>query len=92
MTASVSGTPGGELAPLALETDVHPGFMTDWQQPLAVALTQAGGLSILHETVYENRLGFLDALGRMGATVQPYRECLGAPRAGSVPATIPTRW
>jgi UDP-N-acetylglucosamine 1-carboxyvinyltransferase len=38
--------PGGELAPLALETDVHPGFMTDWQQPLAVALTQADGLSI----------------------------------------------
>jgi len=70
--------PGGELAPLALETDVHPGFMTDWQQPLAVALTQADGLSILHETVYENRLGFLDALSRMGATVQPYRECLGA--------------
>ena len=41
---------------LALETDVHPGFMTDWQQPLVVALTQANGLSIVHETVYENRL------------------------------------
>ena len=35
--------PGGELNPLALETDVHPGFMTDWQQPLVVALTQAEG-------------------------------------------------
>lgn len=69
--------PGGDLNPLALETDVHPGFMTDWQQPLAVALTQAAGLSILHETVYENRLGFLEALRAMGATVQLYRECLG---------------
>ena len=26
--------PGGELQAVALETDVHPGFMTDWQQPL----------------------------------------------------------
>mgnify|MGYP006170877079 CR=1 FL=1 len=32
--------PGGELKAVALETDVHPGFMTDWQQPLVVALTQ----------------------------------------------------
>jgi UDP-N-acetylglucosamine 1-carboxyvinyltransferase len=52
--------------------------MTDCQQPLAVALTQANGLSTLQETVYENRLGFLEVLANMGATVQPYRECLGA--------------
>src|SRR6476659_10026448 len=47
---------------LVLETDVHPGFMTDWQQPLVVALTQIKGLSIVHETVYEKRLGFTRAL------------------------------
>ncbi len=70
--------PGGQLRALPLETDVHPGFMTDWQQPLAVALTQASGLSILHETVYENRLGFTAALTSMGATIQLYRECLGS--------------
>jgi len=62
---------------LVLETDVHPGFMTDWQQPLIVALTQTEGLSIVHETVYENRLGFTRALNEMGATIQLYRECLG---------------
>jgi UDP-N-acetylglucosamine 1-carboxyvinyltransferase len=62
---------------LVLETDVHPGFMTDWQQPLVVALTQTKGLSIVHETVYENRLGFTRALVDMGATIQLYRECLG---------------
>lgn len=70
--------PGGDLSAVALETDVHPGFMTDWQQPLVVALTQARGLSIIHETVYENRLGFTDALVSMGATIQLYRDCLGA--------------
>lgn len=69
--------PGGELSSIVLETDVHPGFMTDWQQPLVVALTQATGLSIVHETVYENRFGFTDALRRMGATIQVYKECLG---------------
>lgn len=70
--------PGGDLLPLVLETDVHPGFMTDWQQPLVVALTQAQGVSIVHETVYENRFGFTQALVRMGANIQLHRECLGS--------------
>ena len=69
--------PGGDLKPVAIETDVHPGFMTDWQQPV-VALTQANGLSIVHETVYENRFGFTKPLVQMGATIQLYRECLGS--------------
>ena len=69
--------PGGTLRAMALQTDVHPGFMTDWQQPLVVALTQATGISIVHETVYENRFGFTDALVEMGAAIQTYRECLG---------------
>ena len=69
--------PGGKLKSFALETDVHPGFMTDWQQPLVVAMTQAEGLSIIHETVYENRFGFTEALRDMGAQIQLYRECLG---------------
>lgn len=68
--------PGGELHSIVLETNVHPGFMTDWQQPLVVALTQAKGLSIVHETVYENRFGFTRALCQMGAQIQLYRECL----------------
>jgi UDP-N-acetylglucosamine 1-carboxyvinyltransferase len=68
---------GDDLHPVVIETDVHPGFMTDWQQPLVVALTQAKGLSIVHETVYENRFGFTDALVKMGAQIQIYRECLG---------------
>ncbi|HET6212506.1 MAG TPA: UDP-N-acetylglucosamine 1-carboxyvinyltransferase [Micromonosporaceae bacterium] len=75
--------PGGELAAVPVETDVHPGFMTDWQQPLVVALTQARGLSIVHETVYERRFGYTQALTAMGATIQVYRECLGG---------TPCRW
>ncbi|MEV5042439.1 UDP-N-acetylglucosamine 1-carboxyvinyltransferase [Microbacterium sp. LMI1x-1-1.1] len=60
---------GGPLKPVMVETDVHPGFMTDWQQPLIVALTQAEGESVVHETVYENRLGFTRALVQMGADI-----------------------
>lgn len=70
--------PGGKLRSIPIETDVHPGFMTDWQQPMVVALTQAEGVSIVHETVYENRFGFVEALNKMGAHIQVYSECLGS--------------
>ena len=69
--------PGGELKPVVIETDVHPGFMTDWQQPLVIALAKAQGVSIVHETVYEQRFGFVDALIKMGANIQLHSECLG---------------
>jgi len=62
---------------LHLETDVHPGFMTDWQQPFVVLLTQATGSSVVHETVYENRFGYTDTLREMGADITSFRQCLG---------------
>lgn len=69
--------PGGSLKPVVIETDVHPGFMTDWQQPLVIALAKAEGVSIVHETVYEQRFGFVEALNQMGANIQLHSECLG---------------
>lgn len=60
-----------------LETDVHPGFMTDWQQPFVVMLTQATGSSVVHETVYENRFGYTEALQKLGADITLFRQCLG---------------
>ncbi|MBI5273114.1 MAG: UDP-N-acetylglucosamine 1-carboxyvinyltransferase [Chlamydiia bacterium] len=62
---------------LHLETDVHPGFMTDWQQPFVVLLTQAAGVSVIHETVYENRFGYVQTLKEMGADVALFTQCLG---------------
>ncbi|MBX3311505.1 MAG: UDP-N-acetylglucosamine 1-carboxyvinyltransferase [Microbacteriaceae bacterium] len=70
--------PGKPLKAVTFETDVHPGFMTDWQQPLIVALTQAEGTSVVHETVYENRFGFTDALNKMGADITIHEEGLDA--------------
>jgi UDP-N-acetylglucosamine 1-carboxyvinyltransferase len=69
--------PGRPLKPIVLETDVHPGFMTDWQPPFVMLLTQADGLSVVHETVYENRFGYTDELLKMGAEIQLFRQCLG---------------
>ncbi len=69
---------GGALTSIAIETDVHPGFATDWQQPFVVLLTQANGLSVMHETVHERRFGYTDELRAMGATIELYNTCLGA--------------
>jgi len=60
-----------------IETDVHPGFMTDWQQPFVVLLTQAHGNSVIHETVYENRFGYTETLRQMGADIELFTQCLG---------------
>lgn len=68
---------GTHTQPISLETDVHPGFMTDWQQPFTVLLTQIDGLSTVHETVYEDRFGFTKTLNDMGAKIQLYQNCLG---------------
>lgn len=67
----------GKLNSIAIETNVHPGFMTDWQQPFVILMTQANGLSIVHETVYEERFGYVSELKKMGAEIELYDTCLG---------------
>ncbi len=61
-----------------IETDVHPGFMTDWQQPYTVLLTQAQGSSVFHETVHEHRFGYTKTLNEMGAHIELFKQCLGS--------------
>ncbi len=68
---------GTKYQGLKIETDTHPGFMTDWQQPFLVALTQAEGTSVIHETVYEDRFGYTETLREMGADITLFDTCLG---------------
>jgi UDP-N-acetylglucosamine 1-carboxyvinyltransferase len=68
-----------QLKPAAVQTDTHPGFMTDWQPPLIVLMTQADGMSVLHETVYEDRLGYVEAVKAMGGEIELFDTCLGGP-------------
>jgi len=51
--------------------------MTDWQSPFAVLLTQAEGMSVIHETVFEDRFGYVEQLKAMGAVIEVYDTCLG---------------
>jgi UDP-N-acetylglucosamine 1-carboxyvinyltransferase len=74
---SIRFTRSAPLAAAQIETDPWPGFSTDWQQPLAVLLCQANGISVIHETVYEDRFGYLQALARLGASVRLTDHCLG---------------
>lgn len=50
-------------------TAIYPGFMTDWQAPWAVAMTQANGISTIHETVFESRFSYVSELKKMGAQI-----------------------
>jgi UDP-N-acetylglucosamine 1-carboxyvinyltransferase len=67
------------LRAAAVQTDTHPGFMTDWQTPLMVLFTRAEGMSVLHETVFENRLVYVPALQKMGCEIEVFAQCLGGP-------------
>lgn len=76
---SFISTSATQLRPAAVQTDTHPGFMTDWQPPLIVLMTQADGMSVLHETVYEDRLGYVEAVKAMGGEIELFDTCLGGP-------------
>ena len=51
-------------------TGPHPEFMTDWQAPWAVFMTQSRGISTIHETVFESRFSYVGELKKMGANIE----------------------
>ncbi len=66
------------LRAVAVHTDTHPGFMTDWQSPLFVLMTQAEGMSVLHETVFEDRVRYpASVVAAMGGEIELFETCLG---------------
>ena len=56
--------------PINVKTLVFPGFATDLGQPMSVLLTQADGVSLFEETIYENRMGHVKYLQKMGADIR----------------------
>ena len=63
-------------------THEYPGFVSDLQAPFTVLLTQAKGLSMVHETIFEGRLFYTDILNRMGADIilcDPHRVVVNGP-------------
>ncbi len=58
------------LKPINIKTLVYPGFPTDIGQPMSVLLTQANGTSLFEETIWENRMGHVPSLNKMGAKIK----------------------
>jgi len=59
-----------------------PGFPTDLQPMVSVLLTQAKGKSLVHDPLYESRLGHLKELKKMGADIEiadPHRAFIFGP-------------
>lgn len=54
---------------VSFRTMPYPGFPTDLQAPMLVAQALASGTSIIHETVYEARFGYVKELQRLGAQI-----------------------
>lgn len=58
------------MNPINVKTLVFPGFPTDLGQPMSVLLTQTNGTSLFEETIWENRMGHIKYLNKMGANIK----------------------
>ncbi len=70
------------LRPLKLQTLPYPGFPTDLQAPFGVLATQCQGASLIHDPMYEGRLGYINELIKMGANAvicDPHRVLITGP-------------
>ncbi len=58
-----------DLRAVTIQALPYPGLATDLQALMAVLLTQARGVSYIHERVFDNRLLYIGELRKMGAEV-----------------------
>lgn len=59
----------GTLNSTQIKTQPYPGFPTDLQPQISVALALASGTSIVTESIFENRFKYVDELIKMGASI-----------------------
>jgi len=60
----------GKLKSVDVTTEEHPGFATDLQAQFMALMTQAEGIAIITETIFENRFMHALELARMGADIR----------------------
>jgi UDP-N-acetylglucosamine 1-carboxyvinyltransferase len=75
-------TAGRSVKPFLLQTLPYPGFATDLQAPFSVLATQADGMSMIHDPMYEGRLAHIPWLVKMGANAvvcDPHRVVISGP-------------
>jgi len=82
-TITVFGSDAGKpFRSFGVKTHEYPGFPTDLQSPMTVFLTQAQGESLVFETIFEGRFGYVEPLVAMGAdiiTMDPHRIMVKGP-------------
>jgi UDP-N-acetylglucosamine 1-carboxyvinyltransferase len=59
-----------KIQSIDIKTQPYPGFPTDLQAQLMVLMTLANGLSVITETIFENRFMHVAELKRMGAEIK----------------------
>jgi UDP-N-acetylglucosamine 1-carboxyvinyltransferase len=67
---SVRVSSGGKLRAADISTEEYPGFPTDMQAQFMALATQAEGVSMVHENIFENRFMHVQELARMGANIK----------------------
>src|SRR5580704_5877582 len=60
----------GRLRSVDMTTEEYPGFATDLQAQYMALMTQAEGIAIVVETIFENRFMHAQELARMGANIR----------------------
>jgi len=63
-----------ELKPFTIKTAPYPGFPTDLQSPMSLVAARASGTSEIEETMYENRLAYIDELKKIGLEAEVLSE------------------
>lgn len=58
-----------KIRPVNISTHEYPGFATDLQPPFTLLMTQANGISQIHDPIFDGRLIFTDILNSMGANI-----------------------
>jgi UDP-N-acetylglucosamine 1-carboxyvinyltransferase len=67
-TLRVRGT--GRAGSVDMITEEYPGFATDLQAQYLALMTQAEGIAIIEERIFENRFMHAQELARMGANIR----------------------
>ena len=70
MQLRIQREPGQRLRAKDVATSPYPGFPTDLQAQVMAALTQATGISVIKETIFENRFQHAMELERLGANLR----------------------
>lgn len=72
----------GRMEAFKLQTMIYPGFPTDLQAPFGLLATQCHGTSLIHDPLFESRMGYISELTKMGANAvvaDPHRVIITGP-------------